>query len=77
LGHSVVSYQYRPTLEGGLSVFIAGRFHLTAAVGWTHPVYGGVDANAVQQMINAGQKPQFDVQAFAFDTVTVRVGLGF
>jgi hypothetical protein len=77
LGRSVVSYQYRPTIEGGLSVFLAGRFHLTAAVGWSHPVYGGVDANAVQMMIDNGQKPQFDVQPFSFDTVTLRVGLGF
>jgi hypothetical protein len=75
--HKVVSYQYRPSIEGGIEVFLAGGFHLTAAVGWSHPVYGGVDANAVQQMINAGQTPTFEVKDLSFDTVTARVGLGF
>jgi len=73
----VVSYEYRPSIEGGLEVFIAGRFHLTAAVGWAHPIYGGVDGKAIQQMIDAGQDPKFDVQDLSFDTVTARVGLGF
>ncbi len=77
VGRKVVSYTYRPTLEGGLEVFVAGRLHLTAAVGWSHPVYGGVDANAIEQAIQMHQNPSYTIEPFAFDTVTARVGLGF
>jgi hypothetical protein len=77
LDHKVVSYQYRPTIEAGAEFFVAGRFHLSAAVGWSHPVYAGVDANVIQQMINAGLKPKYDVIDLHYDTVTARVGLGF
>ena len=74
---TVVSYAYAPMLEAGISVYLASRLHLTVAVGWAHPVYGGVDAKLIQQQIDAGIKPKYDVQAFGFDTVTVRAGLGF
>ena len=77
VGRKVVSYQYRPTLEAGIEVFIAGRFHLTAAVGWAHPVYGGVDARLIEQQIAAGISPKYTVEDFSFDTLTTRVGLGF
>lgn len=77
LDHKVVSYQYRPTIEAGAELFVAGRFHLSAAVGWSHPVYAGVDANVIQQMINAGLKPKYDVIDLHYDTVTARVGVGF
>jgi hypothetical protein len=73
----VVSYAYVPALEGGISVYLASRFHLTVALGWAHPVYGGVDANAVQQQYEMGIKPTYDIKPFGFDTATVRVGLGF
>ncbi len=77
IDRKVVSYAYMPSLEGGISVYIASRFHLTAAVGWAHPVYGGVDAKLVEQQIAAGIKPRYEVKPFALDTVTVRIGLGF
>lgn len=72
----VVSYQYRPTIEAGIEVYLTGRMHLSFAVGWAHPVYGGVDARAVEAAIKAGQSPRFEIQDFAFDTVTVRAGIG-
>jgi hypothetical protein len=74
---NVVTYEFRPVLEGGAEFFIAGGFHLTAAIGWAHTVYGGVDANAIQQQVQAGLKPKFDVINLSLDTVTARVGLGF
>jgi len=74
--HSVVSYELRPTLEAGIAVFAGKSFHFVAAVGWSHPIYGGVDARKVQNEINAGVTPSYDVHNLGHDTVTVRVGIG-
>ena len=76
-GHKVASYEYRPTLEAGLEFFMARSFHMTVAVGYAHPVYGGVDANVLKAQIAAGETPSFAVHAMGWDTVTVRAGLGF
>jgi hypothetical protein len=74
---SVVSYEFHPALEGGIDVFLKASVHLVVAVGWAHPIYGGVDANKIQTEVNAGQSPVFDVHNVGYDTVTVRAGLGF
>jgi hypothetical protein len=77
VGRKVVSYQYRPVVEGGIQVFLARAFHLTAAIGYAHPVYGGVDAKAIEQAIARGETPKYEVKDIGYDTVTARVGLGF
>jgi hypothetical protein len=75
--HRVVSYEYRPTIEAGIDVFVARSFHLTIAVGWSHPIYGGVDANAIELAVKNHETPNYDVHAIGYDTVTVRTGFGF
>lgn len=74
---SVVSYEYRPTVEAGVDVFVARGFHLTIAVGWSHPIYGGVDATAIENAMKNHEVPNYDVHPVGYDTVTTRVGFGF
>jgi hypothetical protein len=73
----VVSYEYRPTLEAGLSVFLKGHMHLVASVGWSYTVYGGVNAKLIQQEVNDGETPVYTVHTYGLNTAAVRVGLGF
>lgn len=73
LGHTAVSWVYMGGIEGGASVFLVGRFHLTAAVGWTRPVFSGIDVDALRENPLLAPKRK----EFANDTVTVKVGLGF
>ena len=75
-GRKVASYEYRPTVEAGVDVFVASRFHLTIAVGWSHPIYGGVDATAIETALKNNQTPDYTVHATPYDTVTVRAGFG-
>ncbi|MEO6954287.1 MAG: hypothetical protein ABI321_20965 [Polyangia bacterium] len=76
-GKREVSYEYRPTIEAGIEVFVASSFHFTAAVGYAHPIYGGVDGNVIKAQIAAGETPTFNVHSVGWDTVTVRAGFGF
>lgn len=73
LGQSAVSYIYLGGIEAGASVYLAGRFHLTCALGWAHPVYSGIDVDYVMA------HPTLDPKRkdFSNDTLTVKVGLGF
>jgi hypothetical protein len=77
VGHNEVSYELRPAIEGGLSVFLAGRFHFTAAVGWAHPIYGGVNAKLIEQEMQDGETPKYNIHPVGLDSVTARVSLGF
>lgn len=76
-GHKVATYEYRPTIEAGLEFFAARSFHFTVAVGYAHPIYGGVDARLIKAQIAAGQTPSFTVHSVGWDTVTARAGVGF
>lgn len=77
VGRSVVSYEFRPNVEAGVDVFVASRFHLTIALGWARPVYGGVDATAIEAAMKSNQTPDYTVRPFSLDTFTVRAGVGF
>jgi hypothetical protein len=70
---TLVSWMYQGGIEGGIEVYYARRFYVSAALGWTHPVYGGVDVAA--WMANPrSQPPRVTLSS---DTLTVKVGLGF
>jgi hypothetical protein len=69
MGQSAVSWIYQGGVETGVEVYYARRFYVTAAIGWAHPVYGGVDVAA----LNRNQIIRKD---FAADTFTFKVGLG-
>ena len=73
LGQSAVSYIYVGGIEAGADVYFAGRFYLTAALGWAHPVYSGIDVDYVKA------HPTLDpmCKSFSNDTLTFKVGLGF
>jgi len=69
----LISWMYQGGLEGGIEVYYARRFYVSAALGWTHPVYGGVDAAALMA------DPRSDPvrKTLSADSLTIKVGLGF
>jgi hypothetical protein len=72
MGQSAVSYLYVGGLEAGADMYIYSRLHLTAALGWAHPVFSGIDVDYVKA------HPMLDPQRkdFAADTFTFKIGLG-
>jgi hypothetical protein len=72
LGFIAVSYMYTGGLEAGVELYVAGRFYLTAALGWAHPVYSGIDLTAL--MLNPMLQPPR--KEFSDDTFTFKVGFG-
>jgi hypothetical protein len=66
---AAVSWLYAGGLETGVEIYYARRYYLTLAVGWMHPVYGGIDVNSIK----SGSPV---MHSFANDTVTFKVGLG-
>jgi hypothetical protein len=73
MGQSAVSYIYTGGLEAGIELYVVSRLYLTAAVGWAHPVFSGIDINSViaHPMLDPERKD------FAADTFTFKVGFGF
>ncbi|HXU72778.1 MAG TPA: hypothetical protein VN947_25840 [Polyangia bacterium] len=70
MGQSAVSWIYEGGIETGVEVYVASRFYLSAAIGWAHPVYGGVDVTALNETQTIVRKD------FATDSFTFKVGLG-
>jgi hypothetical protein len=73
LNTPVVSYMYVGGIDGGIELYVVDRFYLTAAIGWAHPVYSGVDLVALRAhpMLDPPRKD------FATDSLTIKVGIGF
>ena len=69
-GQAVVSWVYEGGIDTGIEVYVARRFYLSAAIGWAHPVYGGVDVAELNQNQTVVRKD------FATDSFTFKVGLG-
>ena len=69
-GASLVSWMVVGGLEGGVEIHVAGRFLVSAAIGWAHPVYSAIDLKTLVPGMDPPRK-QFDN-----DTVTVKVGFG-
>lgn len=70
MGQTAVSWMYQGGIETGVEIYYAGRFYVSAAVGWARPVYGGVDVAQLNTNQTIVRKD------FATDTFTVKVGLG-
>jgi hypothetical protein len=70
MGSAAVSWIYQGGIDTGVEVYYARRFYISAAIGWVHPVYGGVDVAA----LNANKV--LIRKDFANDSFTFRVGLG-
>jgi hypothetical protein len=72
-GKSAVSYIWTVGVEGGVELYYASRFYVSAAIGWAHPVYSGIDIVALAQhpMLEPPRKD------FAADSFTFKIGLGF
>ena len=70
MGQSAVSWIYEGGIDTGIEVYYARRFYVSAAIGWAHPVYGGVDVAQLNQNQIIVRKD------FATDSFTFKVGLG-
>jgi hypothetical protein len=71
-GAGLVSWIYTGGIEGGVEIYLVKRFYLTAAVGWAHLVFSGIDTEFVRS--HPGIAPRR--KDFASDTFTFRVGFG-
>jgi hypothetical protein len=69
MGSQAVSWLYAGGLETGIELYYARRYYVTLAVGWMHPVYGGIDVGAIKN-------GSIIMRDFANDTLTFKVGLG-
>jgi hypothetical protein len=70
MGATAASWLYAGGLETGIEVYYARRYFVTLALGWMHPVYGGIDVNA------AAKTHAIVMRDFINDTLTFKVGLG-
>ena len=70
MGQSAVSWIYEGGIDTGVEIYYARRFYISAAIGWAHPVYGGVDVAQLNQNQIIVKKD------FATDSFTFKVGLG-
>jgi hypothetical protein len=71
-GQAGVSYLYGGGIDGGVHVYYAGRFYVTVSVGWTHPIYNGIDVPAfLAHPTSSPPRKEFESDAF-----TLKVGLG-
>jgi hypothetical protein len=71
-GATAVSYTYMGGLDTGIELYVGGRFYLSAAIGWVHPVYSAVDIDWVKA--HPGLSPAR--RDFASDAFTFKVGVG-
>ena len=69
-GQSAVSWIYQGGIETGVEVYLARRYYLSTAIGWAHPVYGGIDVVALNRNQTLIPKD------FSADSFTLKVGLG-
>lgn len=71
-GKSVVSYCWMGGIEAGVEAYLSGRLYVSAAFGWMHPFYRGIDYAYSQE------RPQDEPRYldFSSDTWTVKVGVG-
>jgi hypothetical protein len=69
-GSDVASWVYAGGLETGIEIYYARRFYLSLAIGWMHPVFGGIDVN-MSKMTGS-----LVMRDFANDTLTFKIGLG-
>jgi hypothetical protein len=70
MGQTALSWIYEGGIDTGVEVYIASRFFLSAAIGWAHPVYGGVDVEQLNVNQTVVRKD------FGTDSFTFKVGLG-
>jgi hypothetical protein len=69
MGQAAVSWMYQGGIETGVEIYYWRRYYLSAAIGWVHPVYNGVDVAALSNQ-------QVILKDFSADSFTFKVGLG-
>jgi hypothetical protein len=68
---STATYLLTGGIDVGIEVYIAGRFYVSAAIGWVHPVYRGVDYGAL-----TSATPALVYKDIATDSFTFKLGVG-
>jgi hypothetical protein len=71
-GQTALSYTYQGGIDSGIELYLVDRFYLSAAIGWVHPVYRGVDFEYARAHPTAD--PMY--RNFASDAFTFKIGLG-
>jgi hypothetical protein len=71
-GQNAVSYTWIGGVDGGIELYVAGRFYLTAAIGWARPFYRGVDID----YMHAHPGADTHYTTLSNDTFTFKVGIG-
>jgi hypothetical protein len=72
LGQTAVSWVYVGGIDIGCEFYTVGRLLVTAAIGWAHPVFSGIDAAYVRA------HPMLEPQRkeLSYDTFTFKIGIG-
>ena len=72
LGQTAVSWVYVGGIDVGAEFYLFSRLHVSAAIGWAHPVFSGIDATYVRA------HPMLEPQRIqlSYDTFTFKIGIG-
>lgn len=68
----VATLMYVGGVDAGIELYTFGRFYLSAAIGWAHPVYQGPDMAAMQANPSGGMQ----TKSISADTFTFKLGIG-
>ena len=72
MGYTAVTYAYLGGVDAGIDLYLFSRFYISAALGWVHPVYHGVDYAAMKSAPLGGMK----FKDISDDAFTFKVGIG-
>jgi len=70
--HGAFSYMYLAGLDVGLELYLSGHAYFSAAIGWVHPVYRGVD----YKLAISNPTAELSYSDYASDAFTFKIGLG-
>jgi len=70
--HGAFSYVYLAGLDVGFELYLSGHTFFSAAIGWVHPVYRGVD----YKLAISNPTAELSYSDYASDAFTFKIGLG-
>lgn len=71
-GGSATTYMWLGGIDAGIELYAASRFYFSAALGWAHPTWHGVDYAAMKAAPTSGVR----YKDLTSDTFTVKLGIG-
>jgi hypothetical protein len=70
--HGAFSFMYLAGIDVGFELYMGGRTYLSAAIGWVHPVYRGVD----YKLAISNPTAELSYSDYASDAFTFKIGVG-